>query len=169
MTEREAINVLLHHKEAFEISGKTVEAIDMAIAALEKQEADRWIPCSVRPPEDYSDVLVWFEYFRYGSYNRLYQTYGIGNYSAQYDAWTVHHETGWDKLRVIAWKPLPEAYKEEEVTKTKNYTAGYRDCAGCMYELMTTNREYPCSDCREMVGPDYPNRYESKDTANDEP
>lgn len=38
MTERESINVLLHHKEAFEISGKTAEAIDMAIAALEKQE-----------------------------------------------------------------------------------------------------------------------------------
>ena len=48
------------------------------------------------------------------------------------------------------------------MTETKNYTAGYRDCAGCMYELQT-NREYPCSDCREMVGPDYPNRYESKD------
>ena len=49
------------------------------------------------------------------------------------------------------------------MTKAKNYTAGYRDCAGCMYELQT-NREYPCSECREMVGPDYPNRYESKDT-----
>lgn len=48
------------------------------------------------------------------------------------------------------------------MTETKNYTAGYRDCAGCMYELQT-NREYPCSECREMVGPDYPNRYESKD------
>lgn len=49
------------------------------------------------------------------------------------------------------------------MTETKNYTAGYRDCAGCMYELQTS-REYPCSECREMVGPDYPNRYESKDT-----
>ena len=48
------------------------------------------------------------------------------------------------------------------MTETKNYTAGYRDCAGCLYELQT-NREYPCSECREMVGPDYPNRYESKD------
>ena len=48
------------------------------------------------------------------------------------------------------------------MTEAKNYTAGYRDCAGCMYELQT-NREYPCNECREMVGPDYPNRYESKD------
>ncbi len=35
---REAINVLLHHKEAFELSGKTAESIDLAISALEKQE-----------------------------------------------------------------------------------------------------------------------------------
>ena len=38
MTYKEAINVLLHHKEVFELSGKTAEAIDFAIAALKKQE-----------------------------------------------------------------------------------------------------------------------------------
>ena len=88
--------------------------LDLAISAMEKQEQDRRISVKDRLPEDYSDVLVWFEYFRYGSYNRLYQTYGIGNYSAEYDAWTVNHESGWNKLRVIAWRPLPEQYKEEE-------------------------------------------------------
>ncbi|MBE6005612.1 MAG: DUF551 domain-containing protein [Sarcina sp.] len=77
-------------------------------------EQDRWILVTEKLPEDYSDVLVWFEYFRYGNYNRLYQTYGIGNYSAQYDAWTVNHETGWNKLRVIAWRPLPASYQEDK-------------------------------------------------------
>lgn len=71
----------------------------------------RWIPCSERLPEDYTDVLVWFEYFRYGDYNCLYQTYGIGDYSTEYDSWMINHETGWHKLRVIAWMPLPEPYK----------------------------------------------------------
>ena len=38
MENREVINVLLHHKEAFEISGKTADAIDLVISALEFKE-----------------------------------------------------------------------------------------------------------------------------------
>ena len=74
----------------------------------------QWIPCSERLPEDYTDVLVWFEYFRYGDYNCLYQTYGIGDYSTEYDSWMINHETGWHKLRVIAWMPLPKPWEGEQ-------------------------------------------------------
>ena len=73
-----------------------------------------WISCRERLPDDYEDVLVWFEYFRYGDYNRLYQTHGIGDYSSEYDSWMINHESGWSKLRVFAWMPLPEPYKEEQ-------------------------------------------------------
>ena len=74
--------------------------------------AQQWISCEERLPESYTDVLVWFEYYRYGDYNRLYQMHGIGTYIKEYDSWIINHETGWRKLRVLAWCPLPKPYKE---------------------------------------------------------
>ena len=88
------------------------KTIENKINALSSEQ--QWIPCSERLPEDYTDVLAWFEYFRYGNYNCLYQTYGIGSYSMEYDSWMINHETGWHKLRVIAWMPLPEPWKGEQ-------------------------------------------------------
>lgn len=37
-----------------------------------------WISVKDRLPEDGKEVLCWYEYFRYGNYNRMFQTYGIG-------------------------------------------------------------------------------------------
>jgi hypothetical protein len=88
--------------------------IDLLERLPSAQPEQRWIPCEHELPEDYTDVLVWFEYFRYGDYNCLYQTYGIGSYSTEYDSWMINHETGWHKLRVVAWTPLPEPYKGGE-------------------------------------------------------
>lgn len=72
----------------------------------------KWVPVSEGLPEDWKDVLVWFEYFRYGDYNCMYSTYGIGNYVNQYDSWLINHETGWKDLHVFAWMPMPEPYEE---------------------------------------------------------
>ena len=95
-----------------------VEYRDVAEKMLNKvpsaQPEQRWIPCSERLPESYTDVLVWFEYYRYGDYNRLYQMHGIGTYIKEYDSWIINHETGWRKLRVFAWMPLPEPWEGEE-------------------------------------------------------
>lgn len=77
------------------------------------KQIPEWIPVSEGLPEDWKDVLVWFEYFRYGDYNRMYSTYGIGNYNSQYDSWLINHETGWKDLHVFAWMPLPEPPKME--------------------------------------------------------
>lgn len=77
-------------------------------------ENNGWIPVEERMPEDFVDVLVWFEYFRYGNYNRLFQTMGISNaYRGEWSGF-VNGSSGWRDLRIIAWQPLPEPYKKGE-------------------------------------------------------
>lgn len=74
------------------------------------EDCDGWIPCKDRLPEDGIDVLVWYEYFRYGEYNRLFQTTGISyTFNGEWSG-LVNGSSGWRQLRIIAWQPLPEPY-----------------------------------------------------------
>ena len=72
-----------------------------------------WIPCSERLPEEMKQVLVWYEYYRFGDYNCMYQTYGFcyvrdGRWSS-----LINGESGWTDARIIAWQALPEPYESE--------------------------------------------------------
>lgn len=68
---------------------------------------DNWIIPSERMPDDFEKVLVWFEYFRYGEYNRPFQTHGISyTFKGEWSGF-VNGESGWRDLRIIAWMPLP--------------------------------------------------------------
>ena len=70
----------------------------------------QWISVKDRLPEDGENVLIWYEYFRYGSYNRMYKTYEI---AYQYDGfWSGVNPLG-QKARVFAWMPLPKPPKGE--------------------------------------------------------
>ena len=73
---------------------------------IRKHMNDGWIPVDDRLPEEGEKVLVWYEYFRYGEYNRMYETYGI---SWQYDGYWSGDVSG-IKAKCIAWQPLPEPY-----------------------------------------------------------
>ena len=85
------------------------------LPAADVEPVRRWIPCSERLPEDRQDVLCWYQYFRYGNYNRLWQTYGIG---FQYNGnWGGEVSTGRD-TKVLFWMPLPEPPKEDKNGRT---------------------------------------------------
>lgn len=67
-----------------------------------------------RMPEEGEDVLVWFEYFRFGNYQRLFQAVGIScTWRGEWSGF-VNGSSGWRDLRIIAWQPLPEPYREEQ-------------------------------------------------------
>lgn len=85
-------------------------------AAKYKRNDDSWIPVEERLPEDGQKVLVWYEYFRYGEYNRMFKTYGIG---WQFDGHWSGDVSG-TKARCIAWQPLPEPYRPGEPKLAKN-------------------------------------------------
>lgn len=75
-----------------------------------------WIPVEERLPKDGQEVLVWYEYFRYGEYNRMFETYGIG---WQFDGHWSGDVSG-TKARCIAWQPLPEPYRPKGIPRAKN-------------------------------------------------
>ena len=64
----------------------------------------------VEVPEEGEEVLVWYEYLRYGEHGCMYQTYGIGY---QYDGTWCGSVSG-EKARCIAWMPLPDPFEPPE-------------------------------------------------------
>lgn len=73
-----------------------------------------WISVNDRLPDNFDDVLCWYEYFRYGDYNCMYQTYGIGHYNHICECWGGEVSNGC-QAQVIAWMPLaPPPKKNNE-------------------------------------------------------
>ena len=70
----------------------------------------QWIPVTERLPEEYKDVLCYYEYFRYGDYNCMFRTIDRGYYGN--GGWGGEAGQG-HKNKVLAWMPLPEPPKEQ--------------------------------------------------------
>ena len=87
------------------------------IAALQQEieklrgQVPRWIPVEERLPENGVETLCWYEYFRYGDFNAMFATYGIG--------YQFHGNWGGEvangrNAKVLAWMPLPEPPEVED-------------------------------------------------------
>ena len=120
MENREAINWLTRIRDRLmTTSSKQFEAITIAIAAMEKQERDRWIPVAEKQPElthfmydvtPFSDTVLVTVRNQYGA-ERLV----LGDYE-QRKGWSLELLDSMDERfqwHAIAWRPLPKAYQED--------------------------------------------------------
>ena len=93
------------------------QAGEMAIDALKKQEEDRWVSVTERLPKEddykpcygYDDGAVWW-------LNDIGMM-GLGWYYTSTENWAFYDEiTHVEGIvgNVIAWRPLPEPFQEEE-------------------------------------------------------
>ncbi|MDO4754813.1 MAG: hypothetical protein Q4A54_00570 [Parabacteroides sp.] len=100
-----------------------VEAVDMAIKAVEKQEADRWTPVTERPPKEDGEYLVTYESGYAEDYG--FDPIGIAPFEVDCEGFGIWQESfdpvslgslgsEWVDIPVTAWRPLPEPYTEEE-------------------------------------------------------
>lgn len=94
------------------------QAGEMAIEALKKQEQDRWVSVTERLPKEddykpcygYDDGAVWW-------LNDIGMM-GLGWYYTSTENWAFYDEiTHVEGIvgNVIAWRPLPESFREEEL------------------------------------------------------
>ena len=86
------------------------DVLEKALLVLPSAQP-QWIPVTERLPEEYKDVLCYYEYFRYGDYNCMFRTIDRGYYGN--GRWGGEAGQG-HKNKVLAWMPLPEPYKEGE-------------------------------------------------------
>ena len=127
MNNREAINWLTRIRDRLMTTiSKQFEALTMAISALEKQEQNRWRPCSVRLPEEDTEVLISYRY-KEGEGDTDHVNIDITSYGTTcFGGREIHTLKEWRQpfdyfhanYEVIAWMPLPEPPKENETVKS---------------------------------------------------
>ena len=109
MTEGKAITiieaVIAGTADAFISEEAIHEALLMGISALEKQERDKWVPCSKRKPDIDSEVFITDSFGEIG--HAYYVNLGDRVCFVTAEEYTILED-------VKAWKPVPEAYKGDQ-------------------------------------------------------
>lgn len=103
--DREKAKRLLHIEYAY-----AAEQLLDEIPAADVAPVVHWVLTDEKLPPEGQDVLCWYEYFRFGAFNRMYQTFGIGY---QFNGnWGGEVAQG-QKAKVLAWMPLPKPPEEK--------------------------------------------------------
>ncbi len=65
---------------------------------------DSWTKVEDGLPDEFEEVICYYEYYRYGDYNCMYRTYGVGYMSKLDNKIFWNGDVGGVKSNVIAWK-----------------------------------------------------------------
>lgn len=65
---------------------------------------DSWTKVEDGLPDEFEEVICYYEYYRYGDYNCMWRGYGLGYITRLDDKVFWNGDIGGHKLRVIAWK-----------------------------------------------------------------
>lgn len=105
--EQKCLEWLKHRRDNMPMAGAK-RMFGIAISALEKQEKDRWIPVKENPKEP---ERIFDRYLVYTKFER----FGIADYFGG-GGWSGYDVDGdqLDELEIVAWRPLPEPYQEDE-------------------------------------------------------
>lgn len=74
------------------------------ISSMQLYLDDSWTKVEDGLPDESEEVICYYEYYRYGDYNCMWRSYGLG-YIEKIDGKAYWFgDIGGNKLRVIAWK-----------------------------------------------------------------
>lgn len=110
--DREDLLREIERRGALMVGDKRISVEAMGLFIKNRPAADAmptdWRMAHESLPPNGEYVLCWYEYFRFGEYNRMYQTFGIGY---QFNGnWGGEVAQG-QKAKVLAWIPLPKPPK----------------------------------------------------------